>query len=230
MWVGCRVSGDTDWMHLMLSIRDQLIQIMETLALLCALSEVVFVSSAHAQDNGSLAADYVLRNGRVYTLIASGDTAQAIAVRGERIVYVGTDEGVEPYVGDATKTINLVGKTVLPGFTDAHMHPISGGLARLECDLTGIEDSDDIIAALAAFARTHPKRSWVRGTNFSLAAFPQGNPQRHQLDAVIADRPVYVKSTDGHNVWVNTKALSSGRHYGGHARSGQRARGARCCG
>lgn len=152
-------------------------------------------------------ADAVFLNGNIYTMQKADHQVEALAVKGEKIVFVGGIEEVQQWVGDKTRIINLEGKTLLPGFTDAHAHPVSGGLALLGCDLTGIEFPDSIITFIDRFARANPEKSWIRAYNFWLASFPDGNPRKEWLDAIIPDRPVYVESSDGHSAWVNSKAL-----------------------
>ncbi len=151
-------------------------------------------------------ANYVFRNGTIRTLTDTLPTAACLAVRGERIVFVGPEDGVIRFIDDATQTIDLQGATVLPGFTDAHVHVTSGGLALLECDLSATENPGEVLAALARFAERHPDRRWVRGVHLSLPAFP-GNDNRKRLDQIIPDRPVFVRSADGHNAWANSRAL-----------------------
>lgn len=152
-------------------------------------------------------ADMVFWNGPIYTMETPGEQIEALAVKGERIVFTGSRKDAEQWIGDLTKLIDLEGKALLPGFTDAHAHPISGGLALLGCDLTGIEEPDSIIAFIDDFARENPEKTWVRAYNFWLASFPGGNPRKEWLDAIIPDRPAYVESSDGHSAWVNSKAL-----------------------
>jgi predicted amidohydrolase YtcJ len=152
-------------------------------------------------------ADVVFWNGRIYTMENPGEQVEALAVKGERIVFTGSEKEARQWVDKSTKVIDLQGKTVLPGFTDAHTHPISGGLAQLGCDLTGIEHPDSILTFIEDFSKRHPEKSWVRAYNFWLASFPGGNPRKEWLDAIIPDRPAYVESSDGHSAWVNSKAL-----------------------
>lgn len=153
-------------------------------------------------------ADLVLRNGRIYTFDVSGrPRVKALAVRGERIVFAGSNRKVRKWTGPGTRVIDLKGRTVLPGLTDAHVHPIGGGLALLECDLTDVLHADSILARLARFTQNHPEKTWIRGENMWLAAFPGGNPDKRLLDRIAADRPMFVSSADGHSAWVNSKAL-----------------------
>jgi predicted amidohydrolase YtcJ len=101
------------------------------MAALCALSSV---ATAHDPPE---AADLALRNGAVYTVDGARSWAQAVAIRGGRIVYVGTDAGIASLVGARTRVVDLRGRMLLPGFQDVHIHPISGGIQANSCDLSG---------------------------------------------------------------------------------------------
>jgi hypothetical protein len=153
-------------------------------------------------------ADLVLQGGAVYTMDAVRSWAEAVAVRGDRIAYVGSSSGARAHVGPRTRVVDLDGKMVLPAFQDAHIHPISGGLGYLSCALYDLETKEAYLKAVVEYAAKHPAKPWIRGDGWSLGAFaPSGIPDRRLLDAVVPDRPVYLESSDGHSAWVNSKAL-----------------------
>jgi hypothetical protein len=152
-------------------------------------------------------ADFLFYNGTIYTMTTPGATVEALAISGECILYAGLKKEAEKFKGERTQMIDLQEKTLLPGFTDSHVHPVSGGLSLLECDLTGVENPDTILAMLERFAKKHPEKTWIRGENWWLPSFPGGNPHKSLLDKIIPDRPVFVSSADGHSAWVNSKAL-----------------------
>ncbi|MFL5675314.1 MAG: amidohydrolase [Chloroflexota bacterium] len=154
-------------------------------------------------------ADLVLRGGRIETMDAAGRRASGAAVRDGRIVAVGRDESVTPWIGPRTRVIELRGRTVTPGFGDAHVHPVSAGLSRARCDLDGIRGLDRYLEVISAYASTHPDEQWIRGDGWSMADFPGGRPHRAELDRVVADRPVYLESADGHTAWANSRALEA---------------------
>jgi predicted amidohydrolase YtcJ len=156
---------------------------------------------------GRSAADTVLRGGAVYTLDAVRSWATAVAIRGEKIVFVGPESGLAPFIGPRTKVINLQGKMVLPAFQDAHIHPIDSGISFTECALYDWVRKEDYTRKIAEYAAAHKEMEWIRGGGWDLAAFPNGLPAKGILDAVVPDRPVYLESRDGHSAWVNTKAL-----------------------
>jgi len=157
-------------------------------------------------DRGS--ADLVLRGGAVYTVDAVRSWAEAVAVRGGRIVFVGTDRGANDYIGPETRVVELEGKMVLPGFQDAHVHPPIGGVGYRSCALYDLTTRDEYLQAIAECAKRLPDAPWVRGEGWSLPAFaPTGIPDKKWLDEILPDRPVYLDSKDGHTAWVNSKAL-----------------------
>ncbi len=168
------------------------------------------VAAAPAAPAPGPKADLVLRGGAVYTLDRARSWADAVAVRGERIVYVGPERGVEAYIGPKTRVVNLAGKMVLPGFQDAHIHPVSGGIAyHVTCALYDFETKEEYVQAVADYAAKHPEKAWIRGDGWSMGPFaPTGIPDKRLLDAVVPDRPVYLENRDGHAAWVNSKALA----------------------
>ena len=152
-------------------------------------------------------ADLVLRGGRVATMDAARRWATALAARDGRIVAVGPDPLVRDLIGPRTRVIDLRGRTVTPGFQDAHVHPIHGGLARLRCDLHDVRGRDGYLEVVADYARTHPDEAWIRGSGWYMDDFPGGTPHRDDLDAIVPDRPIFLTNRDGHGAWVNSRAL-----------------------
>ena len=152
-------------------------------------------------------ADLVLRGGRIATMDPARSWATALAILGERIVAVGHDAQVASHIGPATRVIELRGRTVTPGFQDAHVHPVHGGLTMLRCDLHEARGRDGVLAAIAEYARSHPAETWIRGGGWYMADFEGGTPRRVDLDGIVPDRPVFLTNRDGHGAWVNSKAL-----------------------
>jgi predicted amidohydrolase YtcJ len=151
--------------------------------------------------------DLIFANGAVYTVDAARRWAQAAAVRDGRIVAVGADDEVRGLAGPATEVVDLAGGMLLPGFQDAHVHPVSGGLDMLRCDLHDLDGAEAYVEAVRAYAQTHPDVPWILGGGWSMDAFPGGTPAKELLDAVVADRPVFLPNRDGHSAWVNSAAL-----------------------
>ena len=94
-----------------------------------------------------------------------------------------------------------------PGFTDAHVHPIQGGLERMRCDLSEAGTREEYLATIKAYADAHPDLEWILGGGWAMPAFPGGTPTAADLDAVVPDRPVYLPNRDHHGAWVNSRAL-----------------------
>lgn len=151
-------------------------------------------------------ADLVLRGGAVYTVDAVRSWAEAVAIRDGRITYVGTDANVRPHIGPETRVVELRGKMVLPGFHDAHVHLVGGGIELGECDLNGTKTLEEVLERVREYAAKHPERGWIRGGGWPLT-LAGGNPHKGLLDQLVPDRPVLLDAFDGHSSWVNSKAL-----------------------
>jgi predicted amidohydrolase YtcJ len=154
------------------------------------------------------AADIVFENGRIYTVDAVRSWAEAIAIRDGRIHYVGTNAGVESWIGDETRVVDLHGRMMLPGLHDAHIHPIAGGIEALACDLNALPSLDAYLERIRECATRDPDKPWVTGGGWLMSVFgPGANASRALLDEIVPDRPVYLSSADGHSAWVNSRAL-----------------------
>src|SRR6478752_940825 len=152
-------------------------------------------------------ADLVLTGGHVHTVDPARPRAEAVAVRGERIVAVGSAAEVGPLIGSSTRVIDLRGRLLVPGFQDAHVHPIFAGIDLIECDVRDARGRDAVIDTIRAYAEAHPDLPWVIGSGWSMADFERGVPRREDLDAAVPDRPAFLPNRDGHSSWVNTQAL-----------------------
>jgi len=152
-------------------------------------------------------ADIVFIDGRVWTLDPARPWASAVAVADGRIVAVGSDRDVRAPTGPATRRIDLRGRLLIPGFQDAHVHPVTAGLGGERCDLHGFRTRVEYLREIAGYAARHPEREWIEGGGWSLDAFPGGTPDRASLDSVLPDRPAYLENRDGHDAWVNSRAL-----------------------
>ncbi|MFE4685623.1 amidohydrolase [Streptomyces sp. NPDC056721] len=153
-------------------------------------------------------ADLVFTGGPVHTFSPARSRATSVAVRGERIVAVGHDE-VRQLVGPATEVVDLKGKLLIPGFQDAHAHPVGGGLELGQCDLSGATTLDEYRRRISAYAQAHPDTEWITGGGWSMEAFPGGLPTAAELDALVPDRPAYLVNRDHHGAWVNSRALQA---------------------
>ncbi|WP_200941853.1 amidohydrolase [Angustibacter sp. Root456] len=151
--------------------------------------------------------DLVLHGGAVFDGEQLVPGATAVAVEGGRVVAVGSDCEVRAAVGAAREVVDLRGRVVLPGFTDAHAHPVQGGVERLGCDLTGAASAQDELARVRAYADAHPDLPWVVGGGWLKEHFEGGLPTAAALDEVVPDRPVMLRDNSHHAVWVNSAAL-----------------------
>jgi predicted amidohydrolase YtcJ len=133
--------------------------------------------------------------------------AHAMAISGGLIVAVGETDDVLALAGPRTQVADLGGRTVLPGFIDAHLHPITGGAGLLRCSLLGLGTLAEYADAIAGYAAAHPDLEWIEGGGWSMDAFERGVPAAAQLDAVLPDRPAILSNRDGHTAWVNSAAL-----------------------
>ena len=131
--------------------------------------------------------------------------ASVVAVRDGVIVAVGGDEVAE-LRGARTEVVPLGGAALLPGFVDAHVHALAGGLARLGCDLSEVHALDDYRRAITDYAARHDG-PWVEGSGWYGDVFPGGFPTRAELDRLVPDRPAAFTSHDVHSIWANSRAL-----------------------
>ena len=148
-------------------------------------------------------ADRIFVDGKIWTGDKNHPWAEAIAVTGELITAVGSDEEVLKLKGPNTKVVDLHDDFVSPGFNDAHMH-------FLVRDQVMIEESDNletIQKKLGDFAKANPKSTCILGQGWGYAAFPDQKPQKKYLDQIVSDRPVILDERDGHMTLVNSKAL-----------------------
>ena len=153
-------------------------------------------------------ADLVLSGAAVYTMDAARSWAEAVAVRDGRIVFVGQAAEAKPWTGPRTRVLDLTGRMVLPGFHDAHIHPVSGGVELAQCDLNDLPTADAVVARVAQCAAAAGPDDWVVGGGWALPVFAAGLARKETLDAVTGGRPAYLTAADGHSAWVNTKALA----------------------
>lgn len=175
------------------------------------LRAVVVLSALGAAAGGRAAeapADLILSGGRVWTADASRPWAEAVAVRGDRIVFVGSSTGAGAFRGPKTQVIELGGRLVTPGFNDAHLHLVSGAVTLERVDLIEAQDTAAVQAAIRSFAAANPKNAWVLGRGWLYGSFPGGLPTKEQLDAAVPDRPAYMVCYDGHSGWANSRALA----------------------
>jgi len=148
-------------------------------------------------------ADIIITNARIFTSDESNPRAEAVALKGNRIVYVGTNDGAKEFQDASTRVIDGQGHTLTPGFIDTHIHLLSGSLWRSKAQLQSITTRDELKKILLEYANENKTDPWVvgRGIRYSIVS------TRQELDEIVVDRPVYIGAFDGHTGWANTKAL-----------------------
>ena len=155
--------------------------------------------------------DLVLKNGSVYTVDKDRSWAEAVAIAGDHIVFVGSDEDAGSLIGSETSVIDLDGKMVLPGFVDAHAHPSHAMDIVSNINLHPLDSLGEYEGAIAEFIDRNPNAEAYRGGGWSDTLFPNLGPTRELLDAISPDRPVALVSYDGHSLWVNSSTLERAR-------------------
>ena len=160
-------------------------------------------------------ADLVLTNAVVHTVDARRPRAEAVAVRGNRIVAVGGAAEVQALVGPKTRVLDLRGRTVVPGFDDSHAHLLGIGFVRLDVDLTGTRSYAEVVERVAAAVKSRRPGEWVRGRGWHEGKWEEpapgsvrGFPAHHALTAVSPDNPVVLDRADGHAVLANARAMA----------------------
>lgn len=151
-------------------------------------------------------ADLVFTGGPVFTANTVRSRARSVAVKDGRIVAVGGDE-IGDLVGPSTEIVDLHGRMLIPGFQDAHVHPVWGGLDMLRCDLAELATAPEYLDAIGRYVAEHPADEWILGGGWQMSAFPGGTPTAEALDAVTGGRPAFFPNRDGHGAWVNSAAL-----------------------
>lgn len=177
----------------------------------CAMGMLVACNSDQAQQLGNRdqpTADWVLTGGKIFTVDDDRPWAEAIAIKNGRFLYVGDEAGVTNFVTDDTRKSDLGGRLVIPGMVDSHTHP---GLIDLKPYAAPLPETSkaDILKAVQEYADSNPQLEWIRMCCWPLRLYGNGKvgPNKHDLDAIVPDRPVWLTSDVTHSFWVNSKAL-----------------------
>ena len=174
--------------------------LLAVIAALALLAPVAFSQSPSA--------DTVVVDARIYTVNSKQPWAQALAIRGGKIVAIGSAKQIEVYRAASTKVLDGKGYLLLPGFTDSHIHFLDGSLSLLRVNLSDAKTIPEIQKLVREYADKNPSEPWVLGRGWQYPVFaPSGLPDKKYLDEIIPDRPVYLEAFDGHSWWANSKAL-----------------------
>lgn len=169
---------------------------------------------AAAPSSSSSPADRVYRNGVIFTADARNRTAEAVAIRDGRIIFVGSNQGVAPFVGAATASVDLKGRFLMPGLIDGHMHPLEAGAQLLKCSLNyeslTIAEMQRRIQTCLDHSAPEDANAWLEVVSwFQESMRPAGvKTSRSTLDALKTTRPILVISSFGHTALANTRALA----------------------
>ena len=152
-------------------------------------------------------ADATIFLGNVWDSTTQQPRQAAVLARGGRITAVTAAGRADELNATGAEVVDVGDGLLVPGFQDAHVHPIYAGAAMTMCDLHGIRTADESVQAVRRYAEANPDREWISGGGWSMEAFPGGTPTKALLDAVVPDRPVFLPNRDGHGAWVNSRAL-----------------------
>lgn len=148
------------------------------------------------------------RNGSVFDGERYLGSGEVLVVDGRVVEVRAVDRGAEPATtGAGEEVVDLGGGLLSPGFVDAHVHPIQGGLERLRCDLSHLSTREEYLAAIRAYADAHPDLPWILGGGWAMPAFPGGTPTAADLDEAVPGRAVFLPNRDHHGAWVSSRAL-----------------------
>jgi len=165
------------------------------------------LNGCQRKKSSSEKADLVIRNARVYTVDPQRPWAQAVAVKGDRILWVGDEAGIAEHAGSATRVLDAGGKMLLPGFIDSHFHVLLGG----NPDVLRIEHGNslrEIQEQVRNFAQQRPKLSWIEVEGWNYSAFPHGTlPTAKDLEGLTGGRPAFLVAYDYHTIWMNREAM-----------------------
>ncbi len=175
---------------------------------LALIAAAFFTAAACSGGRANGPADLILTNAAVVTMAARQPRAEAVAVADGRIVFVGGNRAALARRGALTRVIDLGGRMVLPAFRDSHVHLVMGGVELLACNVAELATKEAVLARIRDYAAARPDLSWITGGGWALPLFPQANPRKEDLDALVPDRPVVLDSADGHSCWANSRALA----------------------
>jgi hypothetical protein len=179
------------------------------LLLVTLLTALLTTGCSQEKKNTTEYGDLAFMNARVYTLDERMPWAEAVVVRDDTIVYVGNAAGAKGLTGDATRVMDLGGQLLLPGFIDAHAHPVAGGAYATALSLDTWGTVDDWVEAIAEYAEANQDAELLFGYGFLATTFGPVGPTRQLIDAIVPDKPVLLMDEGFHAAWANTAALQA---------------------
>ncbi len=193
-------------------MRPLLVLLLASIAGILMAQETNPIGAPHLPQSADVGpADTIYLNGNIWTGVRQGttiQTAQAIAVKGDRILAVGTNEEIKKHKGKNTMVVDLGGKFVMPGFNDAHLHLSGGGFEKMQVDLVGTKSLAEMKQRIADYVKTAPPNSWIVGRGWDHTKWAeQVLPVRRDVDGVTGDHPAIFTRVDGHILVANSAAL-----------------------
>ncbi len=189
-------------------IRREFLRSLAIVATFFVLLPQMLFAQSPSPSNGK--ADWIYKGGLVYTIDTANPKAEAVAVRGNEIVFVGSSKDVGKWKGPKTRVVDLKGGMLLPGFIDSHDHLATLGVTKLGINIGGIKGKDNVLKAIREWIAKQPPEAKLRGFGWALHdTFGEERPRREWLDEVTGDRPMYLMSADMHETWFNTAAMKA---------------------
>ncbi|MFK7951985.1 MAG: amidohydrolase [Ekhidna sp.] len=171
------------------------------------------IYSCQTTNKPSIAADMILINASIYTMDDANPTVEAIAIKADTFLYVGSKMGVEDFVGESTQTVDLEGKTIVPGLIEGHAHIMGVGYNLVNLDLMETKSYQEVVDMVSERARNMPEGTWILGRGWHQDKWTEqpeltnGFPTHDLLSEAVPNHPVYLKHASGHAALANAKAM-----------------------
>jgi len=164
----------------------------------------ILITNVYANDESNL----ILINAKIYTVNEQEPWAEAVVINDGKIIFVGDNQNALKHKNPISQIENMQGKMLLPGFHDIHVHPVHAGVTYLQCNLSNIRGLENLLKKIKLCAEDNTDNNWVLGGGWAVDNFSANTlPDKKLLDQIIPNKPISLKSSDGHSLWVNSKAL-----------------------
>ena len=181
---------------------------MKTIYLYPFIALVSFIFTDIPNTYAKAVSNLILINAKIYTVNDQQPWAEALVISDGDIIFVGNNHDALNYKNSRSQIKDLQGKMLLPGFHDIHVHPVHGGVTYLQCNLSGIKGLENLLIKIQSCADNNPDSDWVLGGGWAIDNFAANTlPDKALLDQIITNKPIALKSSDGHSLWVNSRAL-----------------------